>query len=220
MDVTLSSSAVIPYLDKCSIEEYANLNFYSEKGELVKMNLVVLAALRSSLANSLTDADFEDCCVLTEFSKSELDEVNEFIWTGKCQLSLAANVFAALGIDVHSLSEPFPLHIAAPKVKLDTEETVKYEVKEEDLSDGDGDDWAGHLDDDMPLIDLPLLPLKKGKKRTKEPKEPKGEDENWMPTEEKVPRKEKKVRIHIPGASKKSWKTPNIQFHQRTQRNV
>ena len=36
MDVKLSSSAVIPYLDKGSIEEYANLNFYSDKGEVVK----------------------------------------------------------------------------------------------------------------------------------------------------------------------------------------
>ena len=66
MDVTLSSSAVIPYLDRGYIEEYANLNFYSDKGELVKMNLVVLAALRSSLALALTDADFEDCCVLRD----------------------------------------------------------------------------------------------------------------------------------------------------------
>ena len=172
MDVKLSSSAVIPYLDRSSIQEYSNLNFYSMDGELVKMNLVVLAALRSSLANSLTDADFEDCCVLTEFSKSELDEVNEFIWTGKCQISLAANVFTALGIDLHSLSEPFPLKFLTPKVKVDNDPDVKYEVKEENLSDGGdmggGDIWNDHLDEDMPLIDLPLLPLKKKKKRAKE----------------------------------------------------
>ena len=112
-----------------------------------------LAALRSSLANSLTDADFEDCCVLTEFSKSELDEVNEFIWTGKCQISLAANVFSALGIDLHSLSEPFPLKFVTPKVKVDNDPDVKYEVKEENLSDGGdmggGDIWNDHLDEDM-----------------------------------------------------------------------
>ena len=156
MDVKLSSSAVIPYLDKGSIEEYANLNFYSDKGEVVKMNLVVLAALRSTLANSLTDADFEDCCVLTEFSKSELDEVNQFICTGKCQLSLAADVFAAMGIDVHSLSDPFPVSLPPPP-------KVKFEVKEEMASD---DDFTGLLDEDFPLSDLPLLlPKKKAKKR-------------------------------------------------------
>ena len=167
MDVTLSSSAVIPYLDRGYIEEYANLNFYSDKGEVVKMNLVVLAALRSSLANSLTDADFEDCCVLTEFSKSELDEVNNFIWTGKCQLSLAGNVFAALGINVHALSEPFPT-IFSSKMPKEVKPDVKFEVKDEPLALSDDDVWGEPLpilDDDMPLSDLPLLPKKKGKKR-------------------------------------------------------
>ena len=168
MDVTLSSSAVIPYLDRGYIEEYANLNFYSDKGELVKMNLVVLAALRSSLALALTDADFEDCCVLTEFSKSELDEVNNFIWTGKCQLSLAGNVFAALGINVHTLSEPFPI-IFSSKMPKEVKPDVKFEVKDEPLGLSDTEDVWGEplplLDDDMPLSDLPLLPKKKGKKR-------------------------------------------------------
>ena len=168
MDVTLSSSAVIPYLDRGYIEEYANLNFYSDKGELVKMNLVVLAALRSSLALALTDADFEDCCVLTEFSKSELDEVNNFIWTGKCQLSLAGNCFAALGINVHTLSEPFPT-IFSSKMPKEVKPDVKFEVKDEPLALSDTEDVWGEplplLDDDMPLSDLPLLPKKKGKKR-------------------------------------------------------
>ena len=92
MDVKLTSaSSVIPYLDKNSIEEYSNLKFYSEKGEVVKMNPVILAALQSSLVKSLTD-DYEDCCFITEFAKSELDEINQFVWTGKCKLSLANNV--------------------------------------------------------------------------------------------------------------------------------
>ena len=128
MDVKLSSAAIIPYLDRDSIEEYSNLNFYSENGEVVRMNLVVLAALRSSLTHSLTDADFEDCCVITEFSKSELDEVNNFIWTGKCQLSLVGNIFTALGINLNTLSEPFPIIFAPKEVKPD----VKFEVEVKD----------------------------------------------------------------------------------------
>ena len=43
MDVKLTSaSSIIPYLDKNSIEEYSNLKFYSEKGEVVKMLPILL----------------------------------------------------------------------------------------------------------------------------------------------------------------------------------
>ena len=91
MDVKLTSS-LIPYLDKETIEEYSNLNFYSDKGELVKMNPVILAALQSTLVKSLLSDDYEDCCVITEYSKNELNEINKFVLTGKCKLTIDNNV--------------------------------------------------------------------------------------------------------------------------------
>ena len=61
-----------------------------------------------------------------------------------------------MGIDVHSLSDPFPISLPLPP-------KVKFEVKEEMASD---DDFTGLLDEDFPLSDLPLLlPKKKAKKR-------------------------------------------------------
>ena len=121
MDVKLTSS-FIPYLDKDTIKEYSNLKFYAEKGELVKMNPVILAALQSTLVKSLTSEDYEDCCVITEFDKSELDEINEFAWTGRCKLTLASNVFTALGIDLDYFGKLSEIDIGA---------NLKLEVKEE-----------------------------------------------------------------------------------------
>ena len=126
MDVKLTSS-IIPYLDKETIKEYSSLKFYSVNGELVKMNPVILAALQSTLVKSLNSEDFEDYCVITEFSRNELIEINEFIWTGKCKLSVANNVFTALGIDLDYFGKLSEIDIGA---------SLKLEVKEE-VTDND-----------------------------------------------------------------------------------
>ena len=74
----------------------------------------------------LNEVDYEDCCVITEFSKSELDEINEFIWTGRCKLTIANNVFTALGIDLDYFGKLSEIDIGA---------NLKLEVKEEAQDD-------------------------------------------------------------------------------------
>ena len=126
MDVKLTSS-LIPYLDKETIEEYSNLNFYSDKGELVKMNPVILAALQSTLVKSLVSDDYEDCCVITEYSKSELNEINKFVLTGKCKLTIANNIFTALGIDLDYFGKLSEIDIGA-NLKLEVKEEVQDDI--------------------------------------------------------------------------------------------
>ena len=49
MDVKLTGSAGIPYLSQSCIEAYSSLKFYTQNGDVVKMNPTMLAALNSSL---------------------------------------------------------------------------------------------------------------------------------------------------------------------------
>jgi len=172
MDVTLTSAA-IPYLDKSTIEEYSNLNFYSEKGEVVKMNPVILAALQSTLVKSLTDADYEDCCFITEFAKSELNEINEFVWTGKCKRSIVNNIFIALGIDLDYFGKLSEIDIGA---------SLKLEVKEEEENENEE---KYLMEDNIDYFeDIPLTEFKQPRIKRKYKKRPKSEDEldeNWTP---------------------------------------
>jgi len=78
MEVKLSTSTGIPYLAQSCIEDYSNLRFIADSKDVVKINPTMLAAMNSSLLNSIPDFDIEDCCVITEFSKSELEEINLF----------------------------------------------------------------------------------------------------------------------------------------------
>ena len=100
MDVRLTGSSSIPYLSQSCIEDYSSLKFFAQNGDVVKMNATMLAALNSSLFSSLFDFDIDDCCVITEFSRNELEEINEFSWTGQCK---NLSVFNALGIDLNAL---------------------------------------------------------------------------------------------------------------------
>ena len=50
--------------------------------------------------DSLFHFDIEDCCVITEFSKNELEEIKKFSWTGQCK---NLSVFYALGIDLNAM---------------------------------------------------------------------------------------------------------------------
>ena len=172
MDVTLTSAA-IPYLDKSTIEEYSNLKFYSEKGEVVKMNPVILAALQSTLVKSLTDADYEDCCFITEFAKSELNEINEFVWTGKCKRSIVNNIFIALGIDLDYFGKLSEIDIGA---------SLKLEVKEEEENENEE---KYLMEDNIDYFeDIPLTEFKQPRIKRKYKKRPKSEDEldeNWTP---------------------------------------
>ena len=156
MDVHLKSYESIPYLNKDTIEEYSTLQFTSKDGVAVKMNALALAALNSSLIFSLSwQEDFDECCVVTEFSKSELEEVMQFCWTGTCQEHIASDVFKALGISLDSFFSP---NTTSHDVK------VKVEVKEEATGNEEfsDDDYFGDDDPDF----LPsILPYEKSTKR-------------------------------------------------------
>ena len=100
MDVRLTGSSDIPYLSQSCIEDYSSLKFFAQNGDVVKMNATMLVALNSSLFSSLFDFDIDDCIVITEFSRNELEEINEFSWTGQCK---NMSVFNALGIDLNKI---------------------------------------------------------------------------------------------------------------------
>ena len=100
MDVRLTGSSDIPYLSQSCIEDYSSLKVFAQNGDVVKMNATMLVALNSSLFSSLFDFDVDDCCVITEFSRNELEEINEFSWTGQCK---NMSVFNALGIDLNKI---------------------------------------------------------------------------------------------------------------------
>ena len=96
MDVKLVAPSV-PYLDKGNVQLYSGLKFYSNSYEVVKMNPLMLAALRCPVAMAIITDDTEDCSVITEFSLSELQEVNSFSMTGHCNMDLAKSAFHSLG---------------------------------------------------------------------------------------------------------------------------
>ena len=114
----LTSAVEIPFLNQMVIEEFSSLKVLSSSGELVKMNPIVLAAMNSTLVSSLTQHDIEDYCIITEFTKPELESVKEFAWTGKCRQSLSA-VFKALGIDLFYMFDH--------KMELEVTPSVKAE---------------------------------------------------------------------------------------------
>ena len=197
MDVTLTSAA-IPYLDKSTIEEYSNLKFYSGTGEVVKMNPVILAALQSTLVKSLTDEDYEDCCFITEFAKSELNEINEFVWTGKCKRSIVNSIFTALGIDLDYFGKLSEIDIGA---------SLKLEVKEEENDEKENYDL---MEDNIEYFeDIPLKEFKQPRIKRKYKKRPKSDDEqddSWTPyntsTAKSIPKKKiKKEKKDIKGAT-------------------
>lgn len=154
MDVRLSS-VTIPYLNKETFEQYACLKVYSVKGELVKMNPLVLAAMNSSLVNSLKE-DTEECCLVTEFTKEELEAVKEFSWTGKCSRSIA-NVFSALGMDLFYMFDNKPL----VEVKAEEADTFLDDIDEFLLSDAKKRSFDDNFDSDEDYE--PQKPKKKKK---------------------------------------------------------
>ena len=151
MDVKLTGPSGIPYLTQCSIKNYSSLKFYAENGDIVKMNPVMLAALNSSIVDTIANLEIDDCCVITEFSKNELEEINQFSWTGQCK---SLNTFIALGIDLNAVFYQENL--------LD----FKVEVKDEDNNET-MDTFDDHYDDATtlsPLININTTKRKCGEK--------------------------------------------------------
>ena len=127
---------------------YFSLKFYSENGELIKMNPTILAALNSSLVSSLNflnEVDYEDCCVITEFSKSELEEINQFSWTGQCKNT---KIFDALGIDLTAL---FYNQEVLSEFKVEVKEEIIDHIVEMDYIAADD-----NFDENIILSDLKI----------------------------------------------------------------
>jgi len=131
------------------------------------MNLVILAALRSSLVNALTE-DCDENCILTEFSKQELEEINDFFLTGKYSNAELKSSLTALGIDLAKLTN----HLPDQSCNQD-ESSFKVEIKEELINDFIYDEYL----EDMPLVEL--ASPKKNQRRRGRP--PKSSDENRIP---------------------------------------
>ena len=160
MDVKLTGPSGIPYLTQGSIKNYSSLKFYAENGDIVKVNPVMLAALNSSIVDTIADFEIDDCCVITEFSKNELEEINQFSWTGQCK---NLNTFIALGIDLNAVFYQENL--------LD----FKVEVKDEDNNET-MDTFDDHYDDATSLS--PLININTTKKKCGE--------KNWTEEHQKL----------------------------------
>ena len=175
MDVKLAAPS-IPYLDKDNIEKYANLKFYSYNYELVTMNPIMLAALRSPVVLAMS-GDYEDCSVMTEFTKQALEAVNAFIWTGQCDINLAGEVFRSLGIDLVAFSDPLKLtngSSAFMDVKIKMEDESAFAVANDFIDSHFDDAFDDFLHDPEPE---PTKPKRKSKKNLFEE-----EEDIWGPT--------------------------------------
>ena len=83
MDVYFTSNGV-KYLTPENVQEHSNLKFLSKERILVTMNPVMLAALNSSLVDSLAYSEIDDCCVITDLLASELEEIKNFLMRKEC----------------------------------------------------------------------------------------------------------------------------------------
>lgn len=171
------SAQGIPYLTPDVMEEYSHLRVFSCHGELVRMNPLFLAALNSSLVTSIGLQDCEDCSVVTEFSKYELELVKEFFGTGQVT-DHNCNVLRAFGIDLENMFNPRPALNNNVKVELNVKEEpfdpIEYEYEkysEYKTKDYYDDDYDYYDDEDADYVPVP-----KKKKR---------KDENWIPRKTK-----------------------------------
>ena len=178
MDVKLVSTG-IPYLDRDVIREFSTLKFMSIDRQVVKMNPTILAALNCSLVKSLSD-DYEDCCVITEFSRADLEEINEFTLTGQCKQSRA---FQALGIELKTLfnhTSNASNQVVECKVEVKDEVVEDHNDKYHDLDDTFNDSFFDDFDvieeddDDDDDFDFGDVITKQKKKRGRKPKKEKG----------------------------------------------
>lgn len=120
------------------------------------MNPTILAALNSTLIYSLLD-DYEDCCVLTEFSKSDLEEINHFSWTGECK---NIKVFIALGIDLQAI---FFGQNPTVQVSSSFKVEVKDEILDHHMQGIDNIDDINDYNEDIILADVKREKTKKEK---------------------------------------------------------
>ena len=137
MDVYLASNG-IHYLSEDCISLFSTLKVLSKEGAVVKMNPLVLAAMNCSLVRNLP-TDMEDVCVLTEFSKDELEDIYRFSMFGTCSQSSLLKDF---GINLKKLFLPKP----------DDEEVLQVKCEPADLNEIteiDNDDFSDTKDENF-----------------------------------------------------------------------
>ena len=198
MDFTVKlNTPSVPYLDKNMIEEYASLKFYSLNNEVVQINPLMLAALKSDMILAIDQES--DCSVLTEFSLGELEAVKEFISTGYCEMNLASNALHSLGIDLKMFSKAASLETSNDNVDV-KQEKEDIEVKQECLDDFKEnmpyedtfvDDSVDHFDEDEMLIENLSKSKKSQKKKKVKKRDPKVTKEpvvyNELPKDYELP---------------------------------
>ena len=147
MDPHLTLKATsIPYLEKDIIEKYATLKFCSLDNNVLAINPLMLVALKSRVISNMQD---EECSVFTEFTIEELNALNDFICTGNCNMTLARNVFASLGIDLEKFYQ------TANSEEVSVKELIKSEILEVDIKEEVAvDDFKENEPED--LEDVPL----------------------------------------------------------------
>ena len=153
-NVKLNASS-IPYLERKVIESFASLHFYSIENEIVSINPLMLAALNSNVISTMDDS--KEYTVRTEFTVKELQALNEFIYTGSCDLNDASEVFHSLGINLNSFSQKF--HEVRIKKEI-VEEVI--EIKEE-LYDNYKENFSEQEIEDHGMPDEPTKPPKQRK---------------------------------------------------------
>ena len=149
----------IPYLDRKVIESFASLHFYSIENEIVSINPLMLAALNSNVISTMDDS--KEYTVRTEFTVKELQALNDFIYTGSCNLNDASEVFHSLGINLNLFSQK----VNEVLIKKEKKEEV-VEIKEEFF-----DDYKENFsEEETEEQEQPILPSKPPKKTKTSPK--------------------------------------------------
>ena len=179
----------IPYLEKDILQAFSSLKFYSKTYELVKMNPILLAALRCPFALAFVSEDTEDCSVITEFTKSELEEVKTFSTTGQCNMDIAKNVFHSLGIDCEKWRKMDWKNIRVEPDLPIKEEKVEVSGEFDDFFAPDNDLDFDHDYEEEPEPPPPKRTTRKRKKIIDDFDDEEEEEDDWMPPEEEAPRK-------------------------------
>ena len=108
------------------IHEYSNIRLRSKNNEELRLNLLILAALKSSLVKCLHDQD-KDHLIITEFSKEELESVLEYSLKGNCDNEKILQAFGLVPVIKGDVKEEPTL------------ETISDDIEDPDLSDSE---WA------------------------------------------------------------------------------
>lgn len=190
----MTSNGVL-YLTPDNLQEHSNLKFLSKERILVTMNPVMLAALNSKLVDSLAYSEIEDCCVITDLSHNELEEIKSFLTTGQCNNTALLN---NVGINVKCMFERpnrkpkevievkcEPVDMSEEFSELISEKKIepKKEVFDSPLSDQGLDNDPNDLDFDDETFMEETTPADDDWEDFKpDDNFQEDEDENWKPT--------------------------------------